>query len=165
MNCSMCEKSIIKERVELGYTICTDCSIEEKKVGHIIYPHKTGAFVQVVSKSTHDKLNKLDRRGYKSKSARQYKSIVPKKNKEIPLRKDIKVKSKVNHMEWNDVKKKVNQYYNEWGYERTLNFIKKLNVNNDIPLLTRCKLQDMVTERYITPSPRALIRKFNKGLV
>ena len=30
--------------------------VEEKKVGHVIYPHKTGAFVQVVSKSTQENL-------------------------------------------------------------------------------------------------------------
>ena len=64
LNCSKCSCSIPTERLSMGYTICINCSTEEKKVGHIIYPHKTGAYIQVMDKDTHKELNKLDRRGY-----------------------------------------------------------------------------------------------------
>ena len=40
-----------------------------------------------------------------------------------------------------------------------------MNSSGDIPLMTRVKIQDMVTEMYLTPTPRALSRKFNKGVV
>ena len=77
LNCSKCSSNLPKARHELGYTICVKCSVEEKKVGHVIYPHKTGAFVQVVSKSTQENLNKLDRRGYRTSGAfKNYKNII-----------------------------------------------------------------------------------------
>ena len=50
MNCSMCSKDMPKGRSEMGYTICVDCSTEEKVSCHTIYPHKTGGYIQVVSK-------------------------------------------------------------------------------------------------------------------
>ena len=74
--CSKCSSSIPTERLSMGYTICTNCSTEEKKVGHIIYPHKTGAYIQVMDKDTHKELNKLDRRGYKGKGGyKHYKEL------------------------------------------------------------------------------------------
>ena len=78
MNCSRCDTTIPKARIELGYTICTTCSTEEKVSCHTIYPHKTG--------------------GYSS---------------------------------------------------------------GEIPLMTRVKIQDIITDRYLEPTPRALQRKFN----
>ena len=60
---------------------------------------------------------------------------------------------------------KVLDYYDEWGYEPTLKYIRTMNSSGDIPLMTRIKIQDMVTEIYLTPTPRALVRKFNKGIV
>ena len=79
----MCSKPFPKARSDMGYTICTSCSTEEKKVGHIIYPHKTGAYIQVVDKETHDNLNRLDRRGYKSRTAKQYKEFSVEESKPI----------------------------------------------------------------------------------
>ena len=68
----MCSTTIPTERINLGYTICTECSTEEKKLGHIIYPHKTGAYIQVVDKATHDNLNRLDRRGTKGNTSKRH---------------------------------------------------------------------------------------------
>ena len=126
----------------MGYTICTSCSTEEKKVGHIIYPHKTGAYVQVMDKSTHSKLNKLDRRGYKSSgSYKHYKTIVKKKvEDENKTARRLDRDPKVTPDTSSD------------------------NINGDIALMQRVKLQDIVTERYLKPSPRALARKFNKQI-
>ena len=56
----------------------------------------------------------------------------------------------------------VMSYYEEWGYERALQYLRQLNSSGDIPLLTRVKIQDIITDRYLTPTPRALIRQFNK---
>jgi hypothetical protein len=55
-------------------------------------------------------------------------------------------------------------YYNEWGYEQTLEYLRQMNSSGDIPLSTRVKIQDIITDRYITPTPRALIRRFNKQI-
>ena len=42
IECSGCGSSMNPERFEMGYTICVKCSTEEKKMGHVIYTHKTG---------------------------------------------------------------------------------------------------------------------------
>ena len=55
-------------------------------------------------------------------------------------------------------------YYEEWGYEMTLEYLRQLNSGGDIPLSIRVKLQDIVTDRYLEPTPRALVRKFNKEM-
>ena len=149
----------------MGYTICTSCSTEEKKVGHIIYPHKTGAFVQVMHRSTQENLNRLDRRGYKRSSvgSPQYKKFSVPLNTPTPTR-TRQDTSDVTFIEYDKVKSMVTIYYNKWGYEKTLEYLRQLNSNGDIALMQRVKLQDMITERYLKPSPRALVRKFNKEI-
>ena len=54
-SCSRCSGKVPKARIDMGYTICINCSTEEKKMGHVIYPHKTGGYVQVVD-SKHIKI-------------------------------------------------------------------------------------------------------------
>ncbi len=165
MKCNRCSIPIPSERVKLGYTICTNCSTEEKKVGHIIYPHKTGAYIQVLDKDTHNKLNKLDRRGYKGKgSYKHYKEITVSKTASDTKSYTDKSVSYITHIPYNDALKQVLDYYDEWGYERTLEYIRKLNSSGDIPLMTRIKIQDIITDKYLEPTPRALTRKFNKKI-
>ena len=62
---------------------------------------------------------------------------------------------------YNDALQMVNKYYDEWGYKPTLKYLRKLNSSGTIPLLTRVKIQDIITDRYLEPSPRALTRHFN----
>ena len=53
------------ERVHLGYQECVKCSSVEPYSAHVVYPHKTGAFVQPVSSETKKNLDRLDRRAVK----------------------------------------------------------------------------------------------------
>ena len=53
------------ERVHLGYKECVKCSEVEPYSAHIVYPHKTGAYVQPVSSETKKSLDRLDRRAVK----------------------------------------------------------------------------------------------------
>jgi hypothetical protein len=163
MKCSRCSNKIPTARTDMGYTICVDCSTEEKKVGHIIYPHKTGAYIQVVDKETHANLNRLDRRGSSKKTAKHYKDITISEPK--PQRKYVSnYVNKIKHLSYDETLDKVMSYYEEWGYERTLQYLRQLNSSGDIPLSLRVKIQDLVTDRYLQPSPRALSRKFNKQM-
>jgi len=160
MNCSLCNIDVPQERIDEGYTICTKCSTEEKVSCHTIYPHKTGGYIQVVSKEQSANLNRLDRRGYSSKTARHYKEFTVDKvdkPKSVKFRRCTKV-----YTSYNTALDMVISYYNEWGYEKTLQYLRQMNSSGDIPLMTRVKIQDIVTDKYLTPSPRALIRKFNK---
>ena len=58
--------------------------------------------------------------------------------------------------------KKVVVYYDEWGYDMTMKYIKKLNIDGKIALLHRCKLEDIIVTMYMNPKETDLIRKYNK---
>ena len=82
LKCSRCDDVMPNGRLEMGYTICVECSTEEKVSCHTIYPHKTGGYIQVVSKEQSNNLNRLDRRGYRGSSAyRMPTAIIGKVNK------------------------------------------------------------------------------------
>ena len=160
IQCSMCNNTMPSQRLQMGYTICVNCSTEEKVSCHTIYPHKTGGYIQVVSKEQSKNLNRLDRRGTSMKSAPKYKpfTIQPKQE---PKQYNFRPCTKT-YTSYEDALQMVNQYYDEWGYKPTLKYLRKLNSSGTIPLLTRVKIQDIITDRYLEPTPRALQRKFNK---
>ena len=170
MNCSMCGNNVPKGRSELGYTICVNCSTEEKVACHTIYPHKTGGYIQVVSKEQSENPNRLDRRGYSGvKKVKNYKSIIKKKSEDLDktakvVRNRTSSSDSIVHIPYTTALDMVNKYYEEWGYKPTLKYLRQLNSSGDIPLMTRVKIQDIITDRYLEPSPRALVRKFNKQI-
>ena len=170
MNCSRCDRDIPQARIQLGYTICTGCSTEEKVACHTIYPHKTGGYIQVVTKEQSENLNRLDRRGIGGiKKAKHYKSIIKKKSKDSDKTAEVRrhrtsSSDSIIHTPYNTTLKQVLDYYDEWGYEPTLTYLRQLNSSGTIPLMTRVKIQDMITDMYLTPTPRALFRKFNKQI-
>tara|TARA_B100000902_G_scaffold386654_1_gene429597 strand:+ start:775 stop:1293 length:519 start_codon:yes stop_codon:yes gene_type:complete len=159
LQCSRCSDEMPSQRLDMGYTICIKCSTEEKVSCHTIYPHKTGGYIQVVSKEQSQRLNRLDRRGSSQKTAKNYKpfTIQPTDEpKQYNHRKCTKT-----YTTYETALQMVNQYYDEWGYKPTLKYLRKLNSSGDIPLMTRVKIQDIITDRYLEPSPRALTRHFN----
>ena len=161
MNCSRCDVEVPQARIDMGYTICTSCSTEDKVSCHTIYPHKTGGYIQVVTKEQSENLNRLDRRGTGGvKKAKQLKAFVVEK-KEEPKQYKHRPCTKT-YTTYDTALDMVNKYYEEWGYEPTLKYLRKLNSSGEIPLMTRVKIQDIITDRYLEPSPRALIRKFRK---
>ena len=162
MNCSRCNTKVPQGRIDMGYTICTKCSTEEKVSCHTIYPHKTGGYIQVVSKEQSENLNRLDRRGTSMKTSKHYKPfVIEEKSEPRPVR-----QSKCNkvYTSYETALKQVLDYFDEWGYEPTLKYLRKLNSSGTIPLMTRVKIQDIVTELYLQPTPRSLVRKFNKQI-
>ena len=160
MNCSRCNSIVPQGRIDMGYTICTNCSTEDKVSCHTIYPHKTGGYIQVVSKEQSKNLNRLDRRGTSTKTAKHYKEFkIDTIDEPKPF---VNPKCNKTYTSFNTALKMVMDYYDEWGYEPTLKYLRKLNSSGTIPLLTRVKIQNMITDIYLTPTPRALIRKFNK---
>jgi|TARA_Y100000361_G_scaffold132256_1_gene129598 phage terminase large subunit GpA-like protein len=162
MNCSLCDIDVPQERIDEGYTICVKCSTEEKVSCHTIYPHKTGGYIQVVSKEQSKNLNRLDRRGTSMKTARHYKEF---KVDTIDEPKPIKrYRCNKTYTSFDTALKMVMDYYDEWGYEPTLKYLRGLNSSGEIPLMTRVRIQNMVTDMYLTPTPRALIRKFNRRI-
>ena len=160
-NCSRCGVKVPQARIDMGYTICINCSTEEKKMGHVIYPHKTGGYVQVVDSTTYKDLNRIDRRGYKGKGVRLYKdATLVSKPKEQKNSVNGGV-SRIKHLSYDDSLEKVMKYYEEWGYDRTIKYLRELSSSGKIPLESRMKLQNLVVDRYMKPTTRALQRKFN----
>jgi hypothetical protein len=150
ITCSKCSKSFSKERHKIGYTICTECSNEERKVGHVVYPHKTGAYVQAVSSETAKRLNQLDRRGYRRQSGYSMpKSFDSKKISHDNQHTKHSV-VRVNHLSTIDARYKINKYYKEWGYSRTMNYIRQLNIKGRIPLKLRSELESHICNMYVT---------------
>ena len=168
--CSKCDVALSDGRIHLGYTTCLDCSDTKKYSSHTIYPHKTGGYIQVVSREQSENLNRLDRRGYSGmKKAKNYKSIIKKKSEDLDktakvVRNRTSSSDNIVHTPYEEALDMVMSYYEEWGYEPTLKYLRKLNSSGDIPLMTRVKIQDIVTDRYLAPTPRALARKFNKEI-
>tara|TARA_R110001606_G_C15176050_1_gene628740 strand:+ start:309 stop:794 length:486 start_codon:yes stop_codon:yes gene_type:complete len=161
MKCSRCDIVVPRGRIDMGYTICIECSTEEKVSCHTIYPHKTGGYIQVVSKEQSERMNKLDRRGSSAKSSKHYKEFVVKEREPVKVR--VSKCNKV-YTTYNTALKQVLDYYDEWGYTPTLSYIRQMNSSGDIPLMTRVKIQNVITDKYLEPSPRTLIRKFNKQI-
>ena len=89
-NCVKCDSVMPDERVHLGYRECVKCSSVEPYSAHVVYPHKTGAYVQPVSSSVKKDLQRLDRRAVKvggkinAPQAREWKMPEPKKQKVSP---------------------------------------------------------------------------------
>ena len=160
LKCSRCDDTMPNGRLDMGYTQCTKCSTEEKVSCHTIYPHKTGGYIQVVSKEQSDNLNRLDRRGTSMKASKHYKPFTidtidtptPFKNR----------KCNKTYTSYDNALKQVLDYFDEWGYEPTLRYLRQMNSSGDIPLMTRVKIQDVITDMYLEPTPRALTRHFNK---
>ena len=163
-NCLKCDNEIDDHRYHLGYTECVECSDTEKYSAHQVYPHKTGGYVQVVDSETYQDLNRIDRRGYKGKGPRQYKTFKvdePKKVKE-PLNGGV---CRIKHLSYDEALTNVMNYYEDWGYDRTIKYLRELSSSGKIPLRFRVRLQDKVVDRCMKPTPRALIRKFNRSSV
>ena len=146
----------------MGYTICINCSTEQKKMGHVIYPHKTGGYVQVVDSETYQDLNRIDRRGYKGKGPRQYKNFVVKQKPMEERKSSNGGVSRIKHLSYDNAFSEVMNYYEDWGYDRTIKYLRELSSSGKIPLRFRVTLQNKVVDRCMKPTPRALIRKYSE---
>ena len=149
VTCSKCSKSFSKERQKLGYTICLSCSTEERKVGHVVYPHKTGAYVQPVSSDTAKRLNQLDRRGYKRQSGYRMPKTISSESNNSSTSHDKKYISKINHLSTTQVYENITSYFREWGYSRTMEYIKQLNIKGKIPLKVRADWESKICGLYV----------------
>ena len=54
------------------------------------------------------------------------------------------------------MKNDILKYYNEWGYTRTIEYLRKLSSDGIIVLTERVKLQDMITDLEVKPKRKKL---------
>ncbi len=151
--CKKCDVNLDKHRVHLGYTECLDCSEVEAYSVHTVYPHRTGGYVQPVSKEKSKDLKRLDRRStggtrtakgiYSDNSwDRWLNEYYNPKPKRVP--KKYKVEP-VYHKTMDDMQNDVVKYYMNNGYNNTLKHISYLFTNNQISLLTKSQLVNKIT--------------------
>ena len=148
--CVKCNAKMPDERVHLGYRECVDCSSVEPYSAHVVYPHKTGAFVQPVSSETKKSLDRLDRRAVKvggkmsaPTNLKEWKMPEPKPQpKPKPRRRQELYTNQVN---FNDSFKQTIDTYKQKGYVVTLNYLKQLFKKNKITMTTKNQLVNTLT--------------------
>ena len=157
--CIKCNVDLGNQRAYLGYTECLECSEVEAYSAHTVYPHKTGGYVQPVSKEKSKHLKRLDRRSvgttrtakgiYADNSwdrfLKEYYNPKPKrkpyKEKYVPLK----------HKSFDDMYVKIINYYQNNGYDPTREHVKQLFINNKISLTTKSKLINEINQLHILP--------------
>ena len=146
-NCVSCDTTMPDERVHLGYRECVECSSVEPYSAHVVYPHKTGAYVQPVSSETKKNLDRLDRRAVKvggkmsAPNVKEWTMPEPKVIKEpIPQQKVY-----YNQVSFNDSFKQCIDTYKQKGYAVTLNYLKQLFKKNRITMMTKNQLVNTLT--------------------
>ena len=146
-NCSKCDTKIADERFHLGYKECVECSSIEPYSAHVVYPHKTGAYVQPVSSETKKNLDRLDRRAVKvggkmsAPNVKEWTMPEPKPIKEPTPRRQVHY----NHQTFSDSFKQCIDTYKRKGYVVTLNYLKQLFKKNKITMQTKNNLVNTLT--------------------
>ncbi len=147
-NCSKCDVTMPDERVHLGYRECVECSSIEPYSAHVVYPHKTGAYVQPVSQETKKNLDRLDRRAVKvggkmSAPTNLKEWTMPEPKPKVEPRPQRKVH--YNQVSFNDSFKQCIDTYKQKGYVVTLNYLKQLFKRNRITMMTKNQLVNTLT--------------------
>jgi len=147
-NCVKCDATMPDERVHLGYRECVKCSSVEPYSAHVVYPHKTGAFVQPVSSSVKKDLDRLDRRAVKvggkmSAPTTLKEWTMPEPKPKVEPRPQQKVY--YNQVSFNDSFKQTIDTYKQKGYVVTLNYLKQLFKRNRITMQTKNNLVNTLT--------------------
>ena len=139
MVCTKCDNKVDDYRYHLGYTECIECSDTEKYSAHVVYPHKTGAFVQPVSSETKKNLDRLDRRAVKvggkmsaPTNLKEWKMPEPKPQPKPKPRRRQELHT--NQVNFNDSFKPTIDTYKKKGYVVTLNYLKQLFNKNKITI-------------------------------
>ena len=146
-NCSKCDTKIADERFHLGYKECVKCSSIEPYSAHVVYPHKTGAYVQPVSSETKKNLDRLDRRAVKvggkmsAPNVKEWTMPEPKPIKEPIRQKQVHY----NQVSFSDSFKQCIDTYKRKGYVVTLNYLKQLFKRNRITMMTKNQLVNTLT--------------------
>ena len=166
-NCKKCGQFIQNDRIHLGYKECTKCSNVEQYSAHVVYPHKTGGYVQPVTKETKESLQGLDRRSVKtgkvgkstSSCDRWLKQFEENKNKPKPVRK-LHSTPTTNYLLLEDAEKQVMDVYESRGYDRAVDKINELYSDEKISLMMKSKLNNEIVEwQMMTSKQRKWQRK------
>ena len=158
--CQKCSVELDNTRAHLGYTECLECSDVEAYSAHTVYPHKTGGYVQPVSKTTSNNLKRMDRRS--TGNVRKYKSVGGNWDKWLeqyyhnlynpkPKKKPIKDICTIKHMDSDTLYNKTMLYYKDNGYQNTIKWLKELFSNDKISLGNKSKMLQEINHFELLP--------------
>mgnify|MGYP003122013179 FL=1 len=158
--CKKCNVELDNQRAHLGYTECLDCSEVEAYSAHTVFPHKTGGYVQPVSKTASNNLKRLDRRS--TGNVRKYKSVGGDWDKWLdqyyhnlnnPKSKPEPVKEicTIEHMDNDTLFNKTILYYKDNGYTLTVKWLKQLFNEDKISLGGKSKMLDELNHYEMLP--------------
>ena len=173
MECKKCNNIINDRRYHLGYTDCLDCSETEHYSAHTVYPHKTGGFVQPVSKTTSNHLKSIDRRSVGN--TRRAKGIVSDNSWDRwlekyydnlynpkPKKTYVETPSIIDHMDYDTLYNKTILHYKDKGYTNTVNYLKELYGDDKISMTNKSKVINELNGLEIIPKRlRKWIEKIN----
>ena len=171
MKCISCDSMVDDHRLHLGYNECIECSDEEKYSAHQVYPHKTGGYVQPVKSDTKKNLQRMDRRstggGRTAKGIfsdqswdRWLKNYEEQKNNPKPKRKIVWKAPVVHYLSEEERTKLVQSYYDNNGYQPTLDYCMELYRQDKISFTMKTELSNMVTQQQMLPKRlRKWVRK------
>lgn len=171
MKCISCDSMVDEHRLHLGYNECIECSDEEKYSAHQVYPHKTGGYVQPVKSDTKKNLQRMDRRstggGRTAKGIfsdqswdRWLKNYEEQKNNPKPKRKIVWKAPVVHYLSEEERTKLVQSYYDNNGYQPTLDYCMELYRQDKISFTMKTELANMVTQQQMLPKRlRKWVRK------
>ena len=147
--CSLCECDLPKELVHLGYKECLECSDTEKYASHVVYPHKTGGYIQPMSSEQANDMKRLDRRsvggGRKAKGIvadkswdrwleNYYDNIYNKRPKKKISRKKFQ---NFSHMESKTLYHEIVKEFIQEGYHQAVNKVNELYSQDKISLIQK----------------------------
>ena len=152
-NCKSCGKFMPHTRIHLGYRECTRCSDVEKYSAHIVYPHKTGGYVQPVSSDTKNSLRRMDRRsvggGKVAKGSgswdRWLKNYYANKDKEPPKKREYKVVERPKPVPVKMVMKTALKLFIKSGYSKSVDYVNDLYSSDKITLSTKSNINNHLT--------------------
>ena len=171
-NCKKCGQFIQNDRIHLGYKECTKCSNVEQYSAHIVYPHKTGGYVQPVTKETKESLQGLDRRSVKTgkigKSTsswdRWLKQYWHDKYNPKPKKKRVVKVIRNDYMNTKEAFRLAYNEYDKFGYQSALDLLQKLYTEDKISLVVKSKLvNELVGLRMMTTKERKFFAKMQNN--
>lgn len=145
-------------RIHLGYKNCTRCSEVEPYSAHVVYPHKTGGYVQPVDRSTKEHLDRLDRRapargrvtkgGSSSWDRWLKKYMEPKKEKRRVVQRTDRIPGQIVRTTRSilSIKTEAIDIYVRDGYDKALSYLNQLFQADEITLLQKSNVSNYLTD-------------------
>jgi len=176
VKCSKCESSLDSQRIEFGLKECIECSDTQKYSGHLVYPHKTGGYIQPVSEEQSNHLKKLDRRSTGSNRVAKgifadnswdrwlnnYYANIYNKRPKIKLSK--KFRKKFSHMKTKTLYQTIVKEFIEHGYYQAVDKVNELYSNDKISLPQKGKMITNLSSLQMMTSKEKKIFKKMKGI-